>query len=36
MKVQTNIKAGQVELTVKSSTEVSVKSTLDVSLKAAD
>jgi hypothetical protein len=36
MKVQTNIKAGQVELIVKSSTEVSVKSTLDVSLKAAD
>ena len=38
MKIQTNVKAGQVELSVKSSSEItlSAKTTLEVSLKAAD
>jgi hypothetical protein len=33
MKIQTNVKAGAVEFTLKSTTDVSVKSTTDISLK---
>jgi hypothetical protein len=33
MKVQTNVKAGAVEFTLKTSTDVSVKSSTDVSIK---
>ena len=33
MKIQTNVKAGAVEFSLKTNTDVSVKSTTDVSLK---